>query len=121
MAETDALVVPSIWMENAPLTVLQARAAGVPVIASDVSGIREVMEPGVHGVLVPPGDEGALADAMRSAILAGPTRYTPDPVVGYTEHLDQIEALYGERTELMTPLSQGEVEVGEALIGSVEV
>jgi glycosyltransferase involved in cell wall biosynthesis len=121
MAETDALIVPSVWMENAPLTVLQARATGVPVIASDVSGIREVMEPGVHGVLVPPGDESALADAMRAAILAGPARYAPDPVVGYAEHLDQIEALYGERTELMTPLVQEEVEVGEAVIGSVEV
>jgi len=121
MAETDVLVVPSIWMENAPLTVLQARAAGVPVIASDVSGVREVMTPGVHGVLVPPGDEGALADAMRAAILAGPTRYTPDPIVGYTEHLEEIEAVYGERTELMTPLAQREVEVDEAVIESVEV
>lgn len=120
MAETDVLVVPSIWMENAPLTVLQARAAGVPVIGSDVSGVREVLTPGVHGVLVPPGDEVALADAMRAAILAGPSRYAPDPVVSYTEHLDKIETLYGERTEVMTPLPQREVQIAEAMIGSVE-
>ena len=121
MAETDVLVVPSIWMENAPLTVLQARAAGVPVIASDVRGVREVMDPGVHGVLVPPGDEGALADAMRAAILAGPTRYAPDPVVTYADHLDQIETLYGERMEVVIPARPQETEVGEAAIGSVEV
>jgi len=101
MAETDALVVPSIWMENAPLTVLQARAAGVPVIASDVSGVREVLDPGRHGVLVPPGDARALADAMRSAILAGPRRYAPDPVVRYSDHLDQIETLYAEGSEVV--------------------
>ena len=103
MAETDALVVPSAWMENAPLTVLQARAAGVPVIASDVSGIREVMDDGAHGRLVPPGDEHALADAMRAALLAGPRRYASDPIMRYSDHLDVIEGLYGERHAVLSP------------------
>jgi len=125
MAETDALVVPSIWMENAPLTVLQARAAGVPVIASDVSGVREVLDPKRHGALVPPGDVVALADAMRAAILAGPRRYTPDPVVRYADHLDRIETLYDEEPKVMIPKAPAgvaeDVEVGETLVESVEV
>jgi glycogen synthase len=125
MAETDALVVPSIWMENAPLTVLQARAAGVPVIASDVSGVREVLDPKRHGALVPPGDVVALADAMRAAILAGPRRYTPDPVVRYADHLDRIETLYDEEPKVMIPRAPAgvaeDVEVGETTVESVEV
>ena len=119
MAETDALIVPSIWMENAPLTVLQARAAGVPVIASDVSGIREVLEPGLHGALVPPGDERALADAMRAALLAGPRRYAPDPVTSYSDHLDEVEALYGEHGAVLTPAPQEELAVAEPALESV--
>jgi hypothetical protein len=96
MRETDVLVVPSMWMENAPLAVLQARAAGVPVIASDVPGVREVVNSSQQGVLVPAGDVVALADAMRSAILEGPRRYTPDPVISYSDHLDRVESIYGE-------------------------
>ena len=103
MSETDVLIVPSLWMENAPLAVLQARAAGVPVIASDVAGVREVMEVPLHGSLVPPGDVEALADAMRAAILEGPRRYQPDPVITYSDHLDRVEQLYGERRSVIHP------------------
>lgn len=120
MAQTDALVVPSLWMENAPLTVLQARAAGVPVIASDVSGVREVLDPARHGVLVPPGDVRALADAMRSAILAGPRRYAPDPVVPYADHLDRIESLYGEEPQVAASMPPAELAGEELLLGPVE-
>ena len=121
MAETDVLVVPSVWMENAPLTVLQARAAGIPVIASDVSGVREVLDPALHGVLVPPGDAAALADAMRSAILAGWARYAPDPVVRYADHLDQVEALYGERLQVVIPAASRRAEVDDPVAESVEI
>jgi len=121
MAETDVLVVPSVWMENAPLTVLQARAAGVPVIASDVGGVREVLDPALHGLLVPPGDAAALADAMRSAILNRWARYTPDPVVRYSDHLDQVEALYGERLQVVIPAASRRAEVLNPVAESVEV
>ena len=103
MMETDVLVVPSVWMENAPLAVLQARAAGVPVIASDVSGVREVVDSPQHGVLVPPGDAVALADAMRRAIMEGPRRYTPDPVISHSDHLDRVELIYGESSSVLHP------------------
>lgn len=93
LARTDVVLVPSRWRENAPLTVLQARAAGRWVIASDVAGVREVLDDGVHGALVPPGDATALANAMGAAIRRRahpPSR----PVARYAVHLDRIEALY---------------------------
>ncbi len=47
-----ALAVPSQWLETGPLVVLEAFAAGVPVIASDLGGLREIVQDGVNGFLV---------------------------------------------------------------------
>ncbi|HEX9944343.1 MAG TPA: glycosyltransferase family 4 protein [Thermoanaerobaculia bacterium] len=65
-----ALVVPSIY-EGMPLVVLEAMAAGVPVVASRVSGIPEVVVDGETGWLVPPEDPTALAGAL-AVVLADP-------------------------------------------------
>jgi glycosyltransferase involved in cell wall biosynthesis len=65
-----ALVVPSTY-EGMPLVVLEAMAAGVPVVASRVSGIPEVVEEGETGWLVPAEDPAALAEAL-AAVLADP-------------------------------------------------
>lgn len=59
-----ALVVPSRWYENASMSILEAMALGVPVIASSIGGIPEQVVDGREGLLVPPGDVGALASAM---------------------------------------------------------
>jgi glycosyltransferase involved in cell wall biosynthesis len=50
------------------ITVLQAMAEGVPVIASDVGGLAEIVEPGMTGLLVPAGDAQALAAAMKQLL-----------------------------------------------------
>lgn len=67
MARADWLVLPSIWWENAPLVLLEARAAGLPVICSGIGGMAEMVDHGVNGLHVPPGDPRALAEVMRSA------------------------------------------------------
>jgi glycogen(starch) synthase len=61
----DAAVLSSAW-ENFPHAAVEAIAAGTPVLATAVGGVPEVIQTGVNGILVPPGDERALADAMRS-------------------------------------------------------
>lgn len=65
-----ALVVPSIY-EGMPLVVLEAMELGVPVVASRVSGIPEVVDEGKTGWLVPPEDPGSLAAALVE-VLDGP-------------------------------------------------
>lgn len=67
LADSTALVVPSIY-EGMPLVVLEAMEAGVPVIASAVSGIPEVVVDGVTGWLVPPEDVESLSRALAEAL-----------------------------------------------------
>jgi glycosyltransferase involved in cell wall biosynthesis len=60
----DALVIPSTVSEGLPMVALEALQWGVPVIGSRVGGIPEVVRHGVNGLLVPPGDEEALAVSL---------------------------------------------------------
>jgi glycosyltransferase involved in cell wall biosynthesis len=91
LARARALVLGSLWPENAPLVILEARAAGCPVIAPDIGGIAELVAPGVDGWLYPPGDVDALAACLREA-----SRTTPPvrPPPRFSAHLDALEALY---------------------------
>jgi glycosyltransferase involved in cell wall biosynthesis len=60
----DASILSSSW-ENFPHSVVEALAAGTPVIATRVGGVTEVVRDGENGLLVPAGDGDALADAVR--------------------------------------------------------
>lgn len=72
LAASTVSVLPSL-SEGLSNTVLESMAAGVPVVATAVGGIPEAIEPGVSGLLVPPRDPGALADAI-SSVLGDPER-----------------------------------------------
>jgi glycosyltransferase involved in cell wall biosynthesis len=61
----DMFVLPS-WREGFPRAAMEAAASGLPVIATDVRGCRQVVDDGVTGLLVPPRDGGALAEAVRA-------------------------------------------------------
>jgi glycosyltransferase involved in cell wall biosynthesis len=70
MRAAHVLVLPSILdregrREGIPVTLMEAMSCGLPVVASRISGIPELVEDGRSGILFPPGDSGALADALR--------------------------------------------------------
>lgn len=66
--DVDVLVVASTWIENAPFIIREAFAAGVPVVASNLGGMAEMVRDGVDGLLFPAGDAAALADVLRRMV-----------------------------------------------------
>ncbi|MEX2030831.1 MAG: glycosyltransferase [Anaerolineales bacterium] len=100
MAGIDVLVVPSIWYENTPLVVYSAQAARVPLVASDVPGLRESIQDGVNGLLFEMGNAGALAGIIRR--LAGDRALLEDlrqnaaRPKSIVQYVDELEALYAE-------------------------
>ena len=64
----DIFLAPSTGNESFGIVLVEAMAAGLPVIASDIPGYRDVTRSGVEGLLVPPGDAGALAGAIRRVL-----------------------------------------------------
>jgi glycosyltransferase involved in cell wall biosynthesis len=107
MRSAAMVAVPSRWYENMPITVLEAFAAGVPVVASALGGIPELIDDGRDGILVPPDEPGILAEALaaltdgvdrafemgRNARAKVEDRFTP------ASHLARIDALYAEAAE----------------------
>lgn len=67
VVEADIFVMPSRH-EGLPLAILEAGVCAMPVVASAVSGIPEIIRDGEHGLLVPPDDPCALADAIEKMI-----------------------------------------------------
>jgi len=96
----DALVVPSLWFENAPLVVREAFQARLPVIVSDLGGLVEAVRDGVDGLRVPPGDAAALQRAMLRLLdeptLAAELAAAAPAVTTCAEDAAATERLYRE-------------------------
>ncbi len=109
MALFDVFVLPSLW-EGLPFVLVEAAALGKPIVATAVDGVPEVLEDGRTGLLVPPGDPGALAEAVirlfRDRDEAGrlgenakslvPSRFPLRRMVEQTQNL-YLEALRSKR------------------------
>jgi glycosyltransferase involved in cell wall biosynthesis len=64
----DIAVVPHLGGDGMPRAMLEAAACARPLVVSDVPGCRQFVRPGTEGLLVPPGDAGALADALARLV-----------------------------------------------------
>ncbi len=64
LSKVDIVVLPS-YREGLPTTLIEAAACGLPIVTTDVPGCRDVVDDGVDGLLVPPKNSGALADAIQ--------------------------------------------------------
>lgn len=66
-ASADLFVLPSLF-DSFPVVVIEAMAARLPVVATRVGGVPEMVDEGRSGLLVPPGDSAALSEAIRDAL-----------------------------------------------------
>ena len=100
----DAIVVPSIWVENAPLVIHEAQGARVPVITGDVGGMAELVHHEQNGLLFRHRDADDLARQMERfvaepelAARLGERGYLHDPdgeVPSVAAHVQELEAIY---------------------------
>jgi glycosyltransferase involved in cell wall biosynthesis len=72
-AASNLIVLPSYYGEGLPKVLLEAAACGRAIVTTDMPGCRDAVEPGATGLLVPPRDAPALADAIRT-LLTDPAR-----------------------------------------------
>ncbi len=96
----DVLVMPTLWYETYALIVHEAFAAGVPVVASRLGVLVDVVREGIDGLLFPPGDVDALTAILqrlmaRPEMLAGLRAESPS-IVPMDVHAEWIEELYRE-------------------------
>jgi len=70
-SEIDVLVVPSIWYENSPLVIHEARMAGAPVVASNAGGMAELVKHEKSGLLFTLGDAASLREALKRIVEDG--------------------------------------------------
>lgn len=68
LRDASLVAVPSLCYEGSPMVVLEALAAGTPVLASDIGSLPEFVHPGRTGWLAPPGDAGAWTEVLRNAL-----------------------------------------------------
>ena len=66
--ETSVFVFPSLWPETMGIVGVEALSRGVPVVASDVGGVREWCVDGETGFVVPPKDAAAMADRIERLV-----------------------------------------------------
>jgi glycosyltransferase involved in cell wall biosynthesis len=71
--EIDILIVPSTWLENSPLVIQEAFLAGIPVITSNIGGMKELITEGINGFLFEVGNIQSLQDCI--------TKITNNPVL----------------------------------------
>lgn len=100
MAEIDALVVPSIWHENSPLTIHEAFLSKTPIIATDIGGMAEPVQDDINGLLFTTGSARDLREKIERIIrqpdLIGRLSKDIRPVKAIEENAGEIERLYHE-------------------------
>ena len=64
LKQMDLFVFPSLW-EGLPIVLLEAMAAGLPIVATDVDGVQEILQDGKNALLIRPGDARALQEGIE--------------------------------------------------------
>jgi glycosyltransferase involved in cell wall biosynthesis len=100
IADTDAVVLPSLWYENSPNVILDAFSHRVPVIASNLGGQSELVQHGINGLLFTRNDPANLAEQIHRLVtdpdLLSRLREGIGPVRSIGEEVLELEGIYEE-------------------------
>lgn len=100
LAQLDVCVIPSLWPEIGPLTLLEALAQGVPCVCNDAAGHADLIEDGVNGFRFRTGDEADLTDTLTTLLqddrLVERLRTGSDRISGFDGFVDSIEAILSD-------------------------
>jgi phosphatidylinositol alpha-mannosyltransferase len=120
--QADIFCAPSLGCESFGIVLLEAMAAGLPVVASNIAGYRTVLSDGQEGRLTPPGETEYLADALRQLLNQPQQRQEMGQrgrlkanLYDWDHIVDQILELYRETIELKSKApcnSPGQIEAG---------
>jgi len=108
LQQTDVFVLPS-FAEGVPVVLMEAMMSGVPVVATQIAGVSELVEDGVSGFLVPPSDGDALGDRIQTLLADGELRQKlgAQGVMKVREQFD-INQESKKLAAIMTGLQRGE-------------
>jgi glycosyltransferase involved in cell wall biosynthesis len=107
LRRADIFVLPS-YREGLPRVLLEASASGLPVITTDTPGCRDAVLDGVTGILIPPRDHQALAEAIRKLIESPNLRkQMGQQGRGLIEDRHDIKAITGQYLDLYASLGVG--------------
>lgn len=108
LAETDWVVVPSVWWENSPLVIQEALMYGRPVICSGIGSMAEKVRDGVEGLHFAVGDPRSLADVIRRAVSTpGLWNALRRNITGAHRMDDHLETITGIYRDLLEPVPAG--------------
>lgn len=123
--QADIFCAPSLGCESFGIVLLEAMAAGLPVVASDIAGYRTVLADGQEGFLTPPGQPEELAGALRRLLDQPQQRWEMGQrgrlkasQYHWDQIVDQILELYRETIELKTKARHKSSSQVEASLGS---
>lgn len=109
LAAADCIVLPSYYREGVPRSLIEAAAMALPLITTDWSGCREVVDEGVNGFLVAPRDAGSLASAIAAFCALPDARRTEMGAAGRHKavtEFDEAVILRRYRQEIATIIKQ---------------
>ncbi|MGH3148272.1 MAG: glycosyltransferase, partial [Rubrobacter sp.] len=95
LGKIDVLVVPSTWYENTPLVIYSAFAAKIPVVATNLGGMAEVVHHGENGLLFEPGDARDLARQL------GRLLREPDSLKRYAGNVGDVRSVEDSVDEML--------------------
>jgi glycosyltransferase involved in cell wall biosynthesis len=120
LAELDVVVVPSLWYENRPSVISEAFAHGLPVIASDLGSMPELVQHEVNGLLFRAGDARDLARQLQRLLdepgLLARLRAGVRPPFALQDEIDRLEQIFAGLAPTAYTIPRASSRVGPGLI-----